>query len=247
MAPNGIVLLHDTAPDSGHGSSEYFVEQIEPQFSGFSFDHDFGLGVVFPKGEQGWDYLLSKEFHRWRESYRFQAVGRRGRLVEADLPVQLEEKVRGMKVQADLIDERDEAISAQADLIDERDEAISAQADLIDERDEAISAQVELIDERDEAISAQADLIDERDEAISAQADLIDERDEAISAQADLIDERAGEPSVLSGRKARWTSCWAHCSGTSTKPGIGLQSWRTRPVSRWKQSATPFLEASSEG
>ena len=166
LAPNGIILLHDIAPDSGYGSSEYYAEQIESQFSGFSFNHDFGLGVVLPKGDQGWEYLLSKEFHRWRESYRFQAGSRRGHLAEADLTCLIEEKVQGMEAQAALIDERDKAISAQAALIDERDKAISAQAALIDERDKAISAQAALIDERDKAISAHADLIDERDRTI---------------------------------------------------------------------------------
>ena len=152
LASNGVVLLHDTSPKSGYGSSDYYAERIEPEFPGFSFNHSFGLGVVLPKGEEGWDFLFSEEFDRCRESYKFQAESRRGQRAEADLMRLVEEKVEGMTRQAELIDERNRTISAQAELIDERNRTISAQAELIDERNRTISAQAELIDERDRRI-----------------------------------------------------------------------------------------------
>ena len=121
LAPNGLVLLHDVAPDSGYGSAEYFALEIADTHPNFSFAHNFGLGIVLPKGTEGWDYLFSDEFTRWREAYRFEAEARFGRLTERDL--------------TSLVDERGKAIVRQTELIDERNEAIAKQAEMIDERD----------------------------------------------------------------------------------------------------------------
>ena len=92
LAPNGLVLLHDIAPDSGYGSAEYFGQQIEGTYPAFSFSHNFGLGVVFPKGTEGWEYLLSDEFSRWKASYRFEAKARLDQLIQRDLTEMVEER-----------------------------------------------------------------------------------------------------------------------------------------------------------
>lgn len=56
LAPNGIILLHDVAEDTGYGSVRYF-EELCRQFPAFHFQHSWGLGVVFPKGDK-WLRLL---------------------------------------------------------------------------------------------------------------------------------------------------------------------------------------------
>lgn len=50
LAPEGVVLFHDVAPDTGYGSTDYWNE-ISARHPGFAFEHSWGLGVLFPKGE----------------------------------------------------------------------------------------------------------------------------------------------------------------------------------------------------
>ena len=76
LAANGVVLLHDVSPDSGYGSATYYAQHIADSFPGFSFAHSFGLGVVFPKGTEGWEPLLSDAFAGWRHFYPEQAEAR---------------------------------------------------------------------------------------------------------------------------------------------------------------------------
>ena len=117
LAPNGLVLLHDVSPDSGYGSADYFTQQIADSYPGLAFSHNFGLGVVLPKGTEGWDYLFSDEFTRWREAYRFEAEARLGHLVRRDL--------------TGMIDERDEAIDRQVGRIENLEWEIGSMEELL--------------------------------------------------------------------------------------------------------------------
>jgi hypothetical protein len=50
VAPEGVVLFHDVAPDTGYGSTDFW-NQLIGQHPGFAFEHSWGLGVLFPKGD----------------------------------------------------------------------------------------------------------------------------------------------------------------------------------------------------
>lgn len=50
LAPNAIVLFHDIADSCGYGSVDYWHELLS-RYPGFSFQHSWGLGVLFPKGD----------------------------------------------------------------------------------------------------------------------------------------------------------------------------------------------------
>jgi predicted O-methyltransferase YrrM len=50
LAENGIVLFHDIADSCDYGSVRYWKELLE-SYPGFSFQHSWGLGVLFPKGD----------------------------------------------------------------------------------------------------------------------------------------------------------------------------------------------------
>lgn len=50
LAPDGVMLFHDVAPDTGYGSTDYW-EELRGTYPGFAFEHSWGLGVLFPKGE----------------------------------------------------------------------------------------------------------------------------------------------------------------------------------------------------
>jgi hypothetical protein len=145
VAPNGIVLFHDVNPDSEYGSAIYW-KKLQEEYPGFAFPHNFGLGVLFPKGVAGREYLLSDEFQKWRGYYTERAGNALGRLQFLD--------------QAGMIEERDRVIAHQARMIDARDQALAAQARMIDDRDEALTAQTQMIDERDRVISGQNRLLE---------------------------------------------------------------------------------------
>jgi FMN phosphatase YigB (HAD superfamily) len=120
LAPGGVVLMHDVAPDTGYGSADYWGE-VEERYPAFAFPHSFGLGVALPKGTEGFEYLFSPEFVRWRSYYT-----RRAQSYLFGLQA---------RTQATMIDARDETIKSQEEMIVDRDSAIKAQAVLIDERD----------------------------------------------------------------------------------------------------------------
>ncbi len=154
LAPNGVVLMHDVNASSGYGSADHWAEEIAPRYPSFAFDHNFGLGVVLPKGTAGREYLLGDEFARWRPYYEHRAGHELGLQHHRD--------------QTRMIEARDAEIARQRDLLADREETIASQARLIDARDEAIAAQEALIDARDEAIAAQARMVDERNELLAA-------------------------------------------------------------------------------
>lgn len=49
LAENGVVLFHDIADSCDYGSVRYWRELLDT-YPGFSFQHSWGLGVLFPKG-----------------------------------------------------------------------------------------------------------------------------------------------------------------------------------------------------
>jgi Methyltransferase domain len=50
LAENGIVLFHDVSDTCDYGSVRYWKELCS-QYPGFTFQHSWGLGVLFPKGD----------------------------------------------------------------------------------------------------------------------------------------------------------------------------------------------------
>jgi hypothetical protein len=68
VAENGIVMFHDIDPDTDMGSARFW-EELRPTLPSLSFPHSLGLGVAFPKGTDGFDYLFGAEFGRWRTYY----------------------------------------------------------------------------------------------------------------------------------------------------------------------------------
>jgi predicted O-methyltransferase YrrM/FMN phosphatase YigB (HAD superfamily) len=145
VAPNGLVLLHDIDPESGYGSAAYFARSVQPNFVTRAFSHNFGLGVVLPKGVDSWQPLLEEDWQRWRAVY---GRGARARTSE-----------RMADDQARMIDARDQSIAAQTLLIDERDHYIEQLEWELTSRDSALaqahrtlrSAQEELLRIRDRA------------------------------------------------------------------------------------------------
>ncbi|MCW5774978.1 MAG: class I SAM-dependent methyltransferase [Phycisphaeraceae bacterium] len=51
LAPDGVMLFHDTAPSTGYGSADFWRD-ISAERPSFAFTHSWGLGVLFPKGDR---------------------------------------------------------------------------------------------------------------------------------------------------------------------------------------------------
>ncbi|MCB0920081.1 MAG: class I SAM-dependent methyltransferase, partial [Actinobacteria bacterium] len=173
LAPGGLMLLHDVDPASGYGSARYYRDEIADRYPGFAFRHNFGLAVMLPKGVEGWEYLLSDEFSRWRAAYEWAATA--------------SEKSRMVQDLTALVDDRDAALGVQAAMIDERDAAIQLAESEIDARGDAAKVLERMIDERDHAIERAEAEIDARDELISQQDGAIREL-EAMAARLPYLE-----------------------------------------------------------
>lgn len=140
LAPEGIVLFHDVAPDTGYGSTDYWNELVE-QHPGFAFHHSWGLGVLFPKGRTRLDELeklgiedkLLVYSHRARaeraqsdlEAAQQLAVERM-RTIENQRQTAQERSAQAEKLRADL--------EAARKLARERYEALEKQSEVVKQR-----------------------------------------------------------------------------------------------------------------
>jgi hypothetical protein len=145
LTARGTVLFHDVAHDSGYASSRFWDEVCDAQ-GGFTFFHNFGLGVLTDDPALA-ELLASDVFAQIARYYPAQAA--------ADLAA--------MRIEDDgrLLDERQALVEHQDRLIADRDEAIAAQTALIEAKQALIEDQDRLIAGRDEALAAQARRFDE--------------------------------------------------------------------------------------
>ena len=61
VAPNGVVLFHDIAESCDYGSVTFWKE-ISAHFPAFTFQHSWGLGVLFPKGDFFYQFMMENNF-----------------------------------------------------------------------------------------------------------------------------------------------------------------------------------------
>jgi len=213
VAPNGIVLLHDVSPMSGYGSATYWRE-IREVYSGFDFPHNFGLGVLLPKGVAGRDYLFSNEFAMWRSYYTEKAGN--------DLGIkQNQNHIR-------MIEERDEVIAKQTRMVEERDGTIADQTRLIDERDEALTSQVRMIEERDALIAHHVSRIE--DGVSSSESGAVDDEGEQAGDRPDAHTiEHTGDATPGPDRSSIKQSLW-RVGSQAPEP---LPTWLLKGRRKW--------------
>ncbi len=158
LAANGIVLIHDVAPETGYGSADYWTE-LSAQHPGFAFPHAHGLGVLLPKGMEGFEYLFSEEFARWRGYYPDHALRRLGEWQARD--------------QAEMIEDRDAALRSQTTMIDQRDTVIGRQTEMIEDRDATLRDQTQMVDDRDAAVRSLTDELRHRESEVAEQRQMV--------------------------------------------------------------------------
>jgi predicted O-methyltransferase YrrM len=70
LSDNGIVLFHDIADSCDYGSADYWKE-ISEVFPSFSFQHSWGLGVLFPKGQIMFDLMKDQNIEDKLKIYEY--------------------------------------------------------------------------------------------------------------------------------------------------------------------------------
>ena len=218
LCENGIMLFHDIASVKKYGSNRFWEELKQQYPYHFEFEHSWGLGILFPKGERSFQLFKQENFqdklplyhYKARYEYRslevrdltamaderFEAICQQGKMIaERDATIKgqsklAEERYQAIQKQSEMISDRDETITAQGKLLEERYEAIQEQSRMIAERDETITAQAGLVEERYQVIQNQSEMIAQRDDAIAAQAGLLEERHQAIQGQSKMIMQR---------------------------------------------------------
>lgn len=158
LAPDGVMLFHDVAPDTGYGSTDFWHELLE-RHPGFTFEHSWGLGVLFPKGEGRLEELREQSIEDKILVYTHMARAERAGHEIRDLTRMADDRAEGIKKQGEMIRQRDESIEKlRAELessgtasVDLRKRLESAER-MAKERFEAIQKQTEMVANRDEAI-----------------------------------------------------------------------------------------------
>jgi hypothetical protein len=109
---NGVVLFHDVYSLANYGS-DVFWEEISTQYPNFSLKHSWGLGILFPKGDELYKKLLSENIKDKLQIYEFRARYELESIKNHDL--------------TNMVDARDKAIRSNEIMIQERDALISDQ------------------------------------------------------------------------------------------------------------------------
>jgi hypothetical protein len=140
VAPDGVVLFHDVAPDTGYGSATFWAS-LKAHHPHLEFlAHSFGLGVLFPHGDRWLRALHEAGATSWLPLYRHRAEARLFARQLADRDAQLAERWAVMQRMEAMIADRDAALSGQARLLEERWAVMQHMEAMIAERDAALAA-----------------------------------------------------------------------------------------------------------
>ncbi|MFD1139448.1 class I SAM-dependent methyltransferase [Paenibacillus urinalis] len=217
LRENGVMIFHDIAANTGYGSS-IFWKEIKEKYHSFEFEHSWGLGILFPKGDGIYDSLVKENIHEKIQYYyavseldinrirvkdlenlgleRYEVIKNMDQMInERDTIIysqktMLEDRLRSMKEMDAMILERDKTITAQDSLLQERMNAIHQMEEMIKERDTVISSQQALLEERMNAMHQMEEMIKERDTVINSQSTLLNERMDALNQMDYMIKER---------------------------------------------------------
>lgn len=204
LAPNGVMLFHDTADYTDYGSHRYW-EELRAQHPHLQFYHSWGLGVLFPKGDALYQQLVANGLPALLPSYSYFADYALLQRQNQTLTQMVDERDRYLRTLEQRLSDHQNALSEQAKLVDNHHAyAKQLESGLIPELRDVVSSQTVLIEARDGLIKQLETLLDDCHTAMGASEKLIRERDgyiaeldqrlgdlkQASSQQATLIDER---------------------------------------------------------
>lgn len=190
LKPNGIMLFHDVASKLGYGTNTFW-EEMQNKFShNYVFKHSWGLGVLFPKGEEIYEIFEKCNMQDKVLIYQYKAMYELEHRQLQDHIVMVQERDRAIESEKKMIDERDDVIKKNEKMIRDKDEVIRKNEEMIRARDEAIKKDEEMIQARDEAIKKDEEMIRARDEIIKKSEEMIREKDEVIKKNEEMILEK---------------------------------------------------------
>ncbi|MFG0259645.1 MAG: class I SAM-dependent methyltransferase [Phycisphaerales bacterium JB041] len=200
LAPDGVMLFHDVAPDTGYGSTEYW-NQLSKRHPSFAFEHSWGLGVLFPKGGSRFEALEALGLADKLVAYPAIARAERAAIEVRDLGKMAEDRMATIQKQSAQHAEMREKLrelrgsTAPREELDRAKARAAAAEKLAAERSDAIRQQSDKIRVRDERlaklqgdIASARELAESRLETIQKQADLVRQRDETVAASRERIE-----------------------------------------------------------
>jgi len=214
LAPDGVMLFHDVAPDTGYGSTDFW-NRLSKEHPGFAFEHSWGLGVLFPKGDARLRELEREGLADKLIAYPALAKAERSAIECRDLGRMAKERMETIQRQSDVHTELRERLAElrQSTVPKEALGKAVAQAAaaerVADQQRETVKALSVKVETRDKVaerqlvqLEAARKLAKERYEVIQGQSDKVRLRDETIGtlrkqhrAQSDLsarLEKRAG-------------------------------------------------------
>ncbi|MGO4788188.1 class I SAM-dependent methyltransferase [Paenibacillus sp. 2KB_20] len=80
LANEGIILFHDIAEDNGYEAYKFWRE-IKEDFPNLEFQHNWGLGILFPKGDKIYTKMLENNILDKMQIYQYRAMWQSDRLL----------------------------------------------------------------------------------------------------------------------------------------------------------------------
>ena len=176
LAPQGVMLFHDTAPTTGYGSAEFWKD-ISSRHPGFAFEHSWGLGVLFPKGDARLMALRNEGLDDKVLLYAYKAEGALAGIQIRDLTRIADERLATIQSQARLIDQRSARVESLTSEVEARREVL---ADLR----RGLAAAESLAADREQLarrLDAAATLAQQRYESLQEHTRMLAARDERIT------------------------------------------------------------------
>jgi hypothetical protein len=240
VAENGVVLFHDTAPDTGYGSADFWA-QTRARFPHFEFTHSWGLGVLFPKGDALHRAMLENGFPERLERYRLSAELRLARRQLRDTEALVRGRDQALRAAEARAKETQALLARQDEIVVSRDRDLARQAVLLADREAAIAAQTRLIEERDALIRRQDALVADRDATIRSQAALVTERDALLKKYEARINELAPRADEAARLEKRLRS-----AEEAARAGAALREELARAHARLSLAEATAAEARAE-
>ncbi|MBX3391495.1 MAG: class I SAM-dependent methyltransferase [Phycisphaeraceae bacterium] len=125
LAPDGVVLLHDVAENTGYGSARYWRE-LSARYPSFSFEHSWGLGVVFPKGDRWLRAMRRRNLSDKIQIYTHRAMHERAATELRDTGLMAVERLAAIRSMDEMIRDRDNEIVFLKQAVAERARLVEA-------------------------------------------------------------------------------------------------------------------------
>lgn len=199
LAPDGIMLFHDTSPESGYGSAEFW-KMLAARYPNFAFPHSWGLGVLFPKGTAVLDQLRARGLNDKRMIYEYRAEAELSRIKIEDLSrlsierfQAIEQQAANISAQKNRIEQLNRDLQAAASLAQERFGIIQTEAKRHEEAVTNLKARIQELDAQSQRLSEQLQaaqtMARERYEVIQSQAARVHQQSERIARLARELDD----------------------------------------------------------